>query len=124
HRRTPSRHPNHFTIAPAHPVIPSRAQRLHRRFLRRKPRRVSLHAVRLRITVANFALGKDSPYKAISEALDGVANAGNFSDVDASANDHVISNFRFPIVKLTNRQSTTAGPHDKSSAHRSCAPQP
>src|SRR2546423_15487610 len=95
HGRTPSRHSNHFTIAPAHPVIPSRAQRLHRRFLGRKSRRIPFHSIRLGIAVANLALSKDSPHKAISEAFNGVANAGNFGDVDASANDHGICDCRF-----------------------------
>src|SRR6266852_4054857 len=129
HRRTPSRHPNYFTIAPAHPVIPSRAQRLHRRFLRSKSRRIALDAICLGIAIANFALSKNSPYKAISEALNGVANAGNFGDVDASANDHRIFERRFSIsdrgwlshtFMIDNRKSIVADLHGRSFAHRSC----
>src|SRR6266849_10061579 len=79
----------HFNIAPTHPVVPTRAEGFHSCFLGRETRRVTLHAVGLRLAVADLALGVDSLQKAIAEARERRRNPWDFGNVNAGANDHL-----------------------------------
>src|SRR3979490_2212654 len=81
--RASPRHAHDLTIAPADAVIPARAQRLHRGLLGGKARGVPLDPICLGITVADFSGSKNALHKAFSEALDRMADARNFGDIDA-----------------------------------------
>jgi hypothetical protein len=103
-RRPPARHPRYLAVSPAHAMIRSRTQRLHRRFLGRETRGITLEAIRLGIAIANLFRGKYALEKARSEAFDGLADARNLGDVNACAYDHdlfPICDFRFSIVRPT-----------------------
>src|SRR5580698_242639 len=51
--------PHHLDFAPPNVAVPSGAERLHRRFLRREPPRVTLKArASARLAVGDFAVGE------------------------------------------------------------------
>src|ERR1700674_54224 len=72
---------HHFDIAPADAATPSRAQRLHPRFLGGQPRGIAFKAAGFSFAVTNFALSEDATKKAVAKPLDGFADARNFGDV-------------------------------------------
>ena len=78
----------HLYVAPAHAVVPSGAEGLHPRFFRGEASGIALELTGLRFAVLDFPVGKDSIQEAFAKALDGFADAGNFGDVDAGAEDH------------------------------------
>src|ERR1700678_2229336 len=86
--RASARQARHFAIAPAYAVAPARAQSLHGRFFSREARGVALHAIGLRIAIADFASGEDALYKALAKAFDRLPDARNLCDIDAGADDH------------------------------------
>ena len=88
HGRTASGHAGDFAIAPAHAVIPAGAESLHGGFFGGEARGIALEAIRLGIAIANLSRSVDALQKAVPEALDGLADAGDFGDVDARAYDH------------------------------------
>jgi hypothetical protein len=70
-------------------MIPAGAESLHGRFLGGEASSVALEAIRLRIAIANLSLSENPLKKTLPEALNGLAYAGNFGDVDAGAYNHV-----------------------------------
>jgi hypothetical protein len=78
----------HFDVTPAHAMIPSGAESLHGRFLGSETRGITFHAVGLRLTVADFALGENPLKEAITVARNGLRNTRNFGNVYARADDH------------------------------------
>src|SRR5579862_2039570 len=82
----------YFAVPPAHAMIPSGAQRLHRGFFGGVAGGITFYAIGLRLAIANLAGRVDPLQEPVAEALDGLANAGNFRDVDARANYHVSLN--------------------------------
>src|SRR5206468_11349042 len=79
---------DHLAIAPPHAMIPARAQSFHGRFLGGEARGITLHAIGLGIAIPNFSGSINALQEALPETLDGLADAGNFGDVDARAYDH------------------------------------
>src|ERR1035441_169518 len=86
--RTATRHADHFAIAPPYAMVPAGAQSLHGCFLGCEASRVTLHAICLGIAIAHLSRSVDALQKTLAETLDGLADAGNFCDVDACAYDH------------------------------------
>ena len=80
-----------FSVAPGDPVIPSRADGLHRGFFGGEARSVTLDAVGLRLAVADLGLGKDSMEEAVTKTCNGSFDAWYLRYVDAGADDHVDS---------------------------------
>src|SRR5436305_4331431 len=83
-----SGHTDNFAVAPAHSVIPAGAERFHGRFFGRESRRIALHAIRFRVAVTDFSGREDALEKSDAKALNGLADARNFSDIDTSADNH------------------------------------
>src|SRR5271165_372300 len=83
-----SGHAGDLAIAPADAVIPARAQGLHGSFLGGEARGITFESIHLGIAVTHLAGGEDALQKTVSESLNGLADAGNFGDVDARAYDH------------------------------------
>src|SRR6266566_5831069 len=84
-----ARQADNLAIAPPYAVIPSGSKSFHGGFLGGEARGVTLHAICLGIAISNLSRGEDTLQKALPEALDGLANARDFGDVDARAYDHV-----------------------------------
>src|SRR5215470_2083747 len=72
---TPSRFALDFNIAPAYPVVPTRAKRFHRCLLGGKSRSIAFCSIRLGVAVTHLLFGEDSPQKALSKAGDGLGDA-------------------------------------------------
>src|SRR5579863_2055153 len=89
HGRASAGQARDFAVAPADAMIPASAQSLHRGFLGGETRCITLETIGLGIAVENFSRGEDALQKTVPEALNGLADAGNFGDVDACAYDHV-----------------------------------
>jgi hypothetical protein len=69
-------------------MIPAGPQGLHGGFLGGETRGIALEAIRLRIAIADLSGGEDALQETLPEALDGLADARDFRDVDARAYDH------------------------------------
>ena len=69
-------------------MIPARAQSLHGSFLGSEARGIAFEAVGLWSRSSGSLRGVNALQKALAEALDGLADARNFRDVDACAYDH------------------------------------
>ena|SRR5579863_860316 len=80
-----------FNVAPGDPVIPARADSLHRSFFSGEARSVALDPVGLRFAVADLRLGKDSMQEAMTKTRDGRFDAWNLRYIDAGADDHTDS---------------------------------
>ena len=93
HRRTSAGHSHDFAIAPAHAVVPSSAERFHRRLFRGESSGIALHPVRFRVAVAHFGLSEDSLEKSQSETLDGLADTRYFRDIDSGSDDHAFASY-------------------------------
>src|ERR1035438_6849325 len=100
--RTSARQAHHFAIAPAHAVVPTRAQSFHRRLLGREAGGVTLRTIRLRIAILDFSYREDAPQKTIAEALDRLPNARNLRNINACADDHsfLVYTLRLPQTIL------------------------
>jgi hypothetical protein len=77
-----------FNIAPADAMVPSRAQGLHAGFFGGEAGGVTLKTVGLALAVLDFAFRKDATKEAVAEAFDALANAVDFGDINAGAEDH------------------------------------
>ena len=78
----------HFDVAPTHAVVPARAEGLHGGFLGGEAGGIAFRRGWLSTRNTDFALGENAAQEAVPEALDGFANARNFGDVDAGADNH------------------------------------
>ena len=79
---------HHFNVAPSDSAAPSRTQRFHPCFFCSETGGVALESSSLALAVSDLAFRKYSLKEAVTEALDTLANARDFSDVDAGAEDH------------------------------------
>ena len=77
-------------------------------------RGITLHPIRLGIAIANLSRGKDALQKTLPEALDGLADAGNFGDVDARAYDHG----QDALLGRLSLHLTAIGPHHGANVGR------
>src|ERR1700722_15263707 len=99
HCRPSTWHADGFTILPPHPMIPSRPQSFHGRFLRCEAGSIAFDAVGFGIAIAPFPLRINTIQKAIAKAFDRLPDARNLCDVDACANDHIFLLFKSPVYK-------------------------
>src|ERR1700730_16313887 len=86
-----SRHADYLAVPPAHPMVPAGAERFHGGFLGGEACGIALEPVRLRIAIAHLCRCEDALQETLPEALHGLADAGNFGDVDARAYDHELN---------------------------------
>src|SRR5262249_39892902 len=75
-------------IAPADAVFPPRPDRLHPRLFRGEASGVALEAVRLPLGVGDLRVRIDALDKSLAVACDSFPNPTDFSQIDASAQDH------------------------------------
>src|ERR1019366_209813 len=98
---------HNFDIAPADTVTPSRAQGFHSGFLGGETRGIAFKPGGFSFAVTNFTFGEDAMKKAVTEALDAFADAGNFGDVHSGAENHGnIVNWQFGFGNLDFAQAT------------------
>ena len=76
---------DHLDVAPTDAVTPSGAEGFHASFFSGKAGSVTFEASGFSFAVEDFAFGEDAMQKTFTETLDGLANAGDFGDVDAGA---------------------------------------
>jgi hypothetical protein len=69
-------------------MIPARAESFHSGFLGSEARGITLDAIGLGVAIANLFGCVNALEETLSEALNGLADARNFRDVDAGAYDH------------------------------------
>jgi len=101
-------HASYFYIEPGYPPAPSRTNRLHRRFLRRKACCISLILVCLRLAIADLFPGENPFNETKPEALDASANAVHFCYVNTYTHDHGITlHHRGEPVGFLNNGATT-----------------
>src|ERR1700693_639162 len=77
-----------FDVAPAHAVVPSRAESFHASFLGGKAGGVAFHTIGLGVTITDLAFGKHAMEEAVAVAGQGLSDAWNLGDVDAGADNH------------------------------------
>src|SRR5437667_4070079 len=95
----------HLHVAPAHSVVPAGAERLHCRLFSGESGSVTLHAIRLRIAIANLAVSKDSSHEALTKPHNGLRDAGNLRYVNAGANNHAPTLARWRPVTYVGRSA-------------------
>src|SRR5271163_4938863 len=78
----------HFELLPAYSVLNPGAERLCAGFLGGESCGVALCGILFAAAVGDFLRGKDSAQKAVTESEDGRADAIDFDDVDAGADEH------------------------------------
>src|SRR5512134_1853950 len=88
HRRPMPAH--HFDAGPEHALRLAGAERLHRRFLRRKARRERRREVLLALAIGDLAFSEHPADEAVTVALDRVLDAIDLRGIEAgSYNGHV-----------------------------------
>src|SRR5688572_8303383 len=82
-----TRHPEHFDILPQHAAGVPGPERLHRRFLRRKPPGQMRGGVPAPRTISNLMFGEDAPQEVIAIALEDIRDTRDVGDVEPETDD-------------------------------------
>ena len=93
HRRTSAWFSHYLAIAPADAMVPSGAERLHGGLFSSESCSIALHSVCFGVAILHLRLGENSFEEAQSEALNGLANAGHFGNVDSGSDDHDFASY-------------------------------
>src|SRR5437879_3684443 len=87
-RRTASRLPKHFDVAPTNSAAPTCSKGLHRRLFCGKPGCVSFNAIGLRVAIPDLFFGKNAAKEPVAKACDGFRDTWNLGDVNSRADNH------------------------------------
>lgn len=89
--RLPARRIPHFNVPPTHPVPPSRAQRFHGRFFRRKARRVPLKFRLVPLAIPPLLIREHALDERPPKSRNRCFHAVNLGDVHAHPDNHFAS---------------------------------
>jgi len=110
-RRSTSALPYHFHIHPPHTARPSRPERLHRRFLRRKPPRIPLILILEFLAISTLPRRIHPPQKRLAMALNRPLHSIHFRNINPHPHNHAApSSTGTPALAALTHNPTTNTP--------------